>query len=159
MASLQPSWLSSLNLISPAKPSLLSSSQFKPIKPFCALNPGNAESSEPTPESPPGTVDPVKLAFSKAKSYRESLKSNPDLKVKQDMASSSVENSNGNDGLMGSGQNNVVDDGGQKEMPMSLKIAMEKAKKYKENKGSVVDETGQGNFFKHILWESRNFLQ
>ncbi|KAI9115253.1 hypothetical protein K1719_013572 [Acacia pycnantha] len=129
MASLQPSWFSSPNLISRAKPSLLSS-QFKPIKLLWALNPENAESSETTPESQPGPVDPVKLAFSKAKAYRESLKSNSDLKVEQNIASSSVEKLNRNDGLS-SGQN-VVDDGGQKEVPMSLKIAMEKPKKYKE---------------------------
>ncbi|XP_028782977.1 uncharacterized protein LOC114739090 [Neltuma alba] len=142
MASLQPSWFSSLKLISPVKPSLLLSSPYKPIKVFCALNPENVESSEATPESQPEPVDPVKLAFSKAKAYRESLKLNSDLKVEQNIAASSVEKSNGNDGLS-SGQN-VVDDSGQKEVPPSLKIAMEKAEKYRENKGGVVDETGQG---------------
>ncbi|XP_054816036.1 uncharacterized protein LOC129315909 [Prosopis cineraria] len=140
MASLQPYWFSSLNLISHTKPSLLFSS-FKPIKLLCALNPENAESSETTPESQPGPVDSVKLAFSKAKAHRESLKLNSDSKVDQNVAASLAEKSNGNDGL-GSGQDVV--DGGQKDLPMSVKIAMEKAKKYKENKGVTFTEMGQG---------------
>ncbi|KAF7824660.1 Cytochrome b5 [Senna tora] len=143
MASLHPPWLSSLHIISPTKPSLLSSttlptivpSPFKQIKFSCALNPNNADSSEPTPEPPPAPIDPVKLAFSKAKAYRESIKSKSDSGIEQKDGPSSVEKGNENDGTS-LGQN--VGDSGKKEVPMAVKMAMEKAKKYRENKGVVV---------------------
>ncbi|GAU47608.1 hypothetical protein TSUD_90130 [Trifolium subterraneum] len=78
-------------------------------------------------------VDPIKLAFNKAKAYKESIKSNSDLGVEQS----------------GVGEENSVKesnalDGGKKDVSVSLKIAMEKAKKYKQNKGVEVSETNQG---------------
>lgn len=67
------------------------------------------------------SVDPIKLAFNKAKAYKESIKSNTDLGIEQNSA-----------------------DGGKKDVSVSVKIAMEKAKKYKQNKGVAVSETDQG---------------
>lgn len=157
MASLQHSWFSSLKIISPAKPTLLPStnlgmpSSFKPTKVLCALNPANAESSEPTSpnsqetpsEAQPGPIDPVKLAFSKAKAYKESVKPSADFKMEQNPAENSNTKANGSDGS-GSGQNFVADE--QKEIPLSVKIAMEKAKKYKKNNGvELSDESTSGN--------------
>jgi hypothetical protein len=43
-------------------------------------------------------------------------------------------------------ESNAVD-GGKKDLPVSLKIAMEKAKKYKQNKGVEISETNQGNSY------------
>jgi hypothetical protein len=43
-------------------------------------------------------------------------------------------------------ESNAVD-GGKKDVPVSLKIAMEKAKKYKQNKGVEISETNQGNSY------------
>ncbi|MCI04990.1 putative transmembrane protein, partial [Trifolium medium] len=48
----------------------------------------------------------------------------------------------------GVGEENSVEesnavDGGKKDMPVSLKIAMEKAEKYKKNKGVEISETNQ----------------
>jgi hypothetical protein len=43
-------------------------------------------------------------------------------------------------------ESNAVD-GGKKDVPVSLKIAMEKAKKYKQNKEVEISETNQGNSY------------
>lgn len=78
----------------------------------------NKESSEAEKTA---SVDPIKLAFNKAKAYKESIKSNTGLGIEQNGA-----------------------DGGKKDLPVSVKIAMEKAKKYKQNKEVSVSETDQG---------------
>lgn len=111
----------------------------KPTKLSCALTPDNSESAETASEDETVPVDPFKLAFSKAKSYKQSVKSNSGLGNEQNASDNSVKQAN--DG-----------DGGQKELPASVKIAMEKAKKYKQNKGVGVSdmsttaaETTQGN--------------
>ncbi|KAK7312315.1 hypothetical protein VNO77_36089 [Canavalia gladiata] len=141
MASLQPPWFSSLRVVSPAKTTLLPSTNFKPAKLCCAMSPDNAESTSPNAESnspnaesnsPNAPLDPVKLALSKAKAYRESMKSNSDSGIKQ---SATDDNSVKSE--------SVVDEE-QKDMPPAVKIAMEKAKKYKQNKGLAVGETTQG---------------
>ncbi|XP_061340589.1 uncharacterized protein LOC133287053 isoform X2 [Gastrolobium bilobum] len=150
MASLQPLWFSLMSIISPSKPSIfystnvgmpLPSTSFKPLKLPCAVSPDNAESSEPTsPNSPEAAseaqadpIDPVKLAFRKANAYKESIKSNSSLGIEEGDAED--ENS--------VKQVKFVDEG-QKDLPLSVKIAMEKAKKYKKNKGVAVSETTQG---------------
>ncbi|KAG4967035.1 hypothetical protein JHK87_032686 [Glycine soja] len=131
MACLQPPWFSSLRVVSPAKlkagpPSATN----KPAKPLCwAVGPDNAESSEPDAPKPvpDGPVDPVKLAFSKAEAYKESIKPNSGLGTTQSAA------------------DNNDDNEAKKDLPDSVKIAMEKAKKYKQNKGvAAVSETTQG---------------
>ena len=132
MASLHPSWLSalnSINTISPSKPAVFPSTilnkthSLKPLKLSSSVNPSNAESSEPispsspetTPEPVPGAIDPVKLAFEKAKAYKKEAKSKQVSKIEQ----------------------NPVEDSGTKEVPVSVKVAMERAKEYKKNKGVV----------------------
>ncbi|KAG4979496.1 hypothetical protein JHK85_033454 [Glycine max] len=126
MACLQPPWFSSLRVVSPAKlkagpPSATN----KPAKPLCwAVGPDNAESSEPDAPKPvpDGPVDPVKLAFSKAEAYKESIKPNSGLGTTQSAA------------------DNNDDNEAQKDLPDSVKIATEKAKKYKQNKGVAAVE-------------------
>uniref|UniRef100_K7LSX3 Uncharacterized protein n=1 Tax=Glycine max TaxID=3847 RepID=K7LSX3_SOYBN len=126
MACLQPPWFSSLRVVSPAKlkagpPSPTN----KPAKPLCwAVGPDNAESSEPDAPKPvpDGPVDPVKLAFSKAEAYKESIKPNSGLGTTQSAA------------------DNNDDNEAQKDLPDSVKIATEKAKKYKQNKGVAAVE-------------------
>ena len=153
MASFQPSWFSSLRVISPAKPALFSHANtgvastttlFRPATKLCccAVGPEDAESSES--EAQTGPVDPVKLAFSKAKAYKESLKkSNSSLGTEQQSAAESSTVT----------KEDFVDGGGQKELPVSVKIAMEKAKKYKQNKGVMAGETEtiQGNSHSSIV--------
>uniref|UniRef100_A0A2N9ENT2 Uncharacterized protein n=1 Tax=Fagus sylvatica TaxID=28930 RepID=A0A2N9ENT2_FAGSY len=143
MASLQPTWLSSLKNISPSKPTFFPSTNlnkpnsFKPFKLLSSTNPSNADSSEPnspnspetSPEAEPAANDPVKIAFEKAKSYKKSLQSKSVLKSEQNPVEVSGGASNGN----GVG----VSGGGTKEVPVSVKVAMEKAKEYKVNKGVV----------------------
>ncbi|CAL0304252.1 unnamed protein product [Lupinus luteus] len=112
MASFQPSCYSSFIIISP-----FSSIAFKNTKLCCVRNTDNSESSEPTSNETASQdqtvpVDPVKLAFNKAKAYKKQS-------IKEE-----------NDG-----------DGGKKDLTDSVKIAMEKAKKYKQNKGVGVSDT------------------
>ncbi|OIW08730.1 hypothetical protein TanjilG_03406 [Lupinus angustifolius] len=113
MASLQPSCYSSFSIVSS-----FSTIAFKNTKLYCAKNTDNAESSEQTSTETASQVDPVKLAFNKAKAYKQSIKQENDV------------------------------DGGKKDLEASVKIAMEKAKKYKQNKGvgvsDTADETTQG---------------
>ncbi|KAM1811898.1 hypothetical protein ACFX12_028481 [Malus domestica] len=146
MASLQPSLFSSLSTISSTKPTLFLSinpNKPHPSKPFklsFSLNPPNAESSQPaspnspetTPEAEPGPVDPVKLALENAKAYKKSVQMNKNSKIEKNPA----EDSGGIAGNGGTGAGSGSD-GGAKELPASVKIAMEKAKEYKKSKGTV----------------------
>ncbi|MED6111147.1 hypothetical protein PIB30_049792 [Stylosanthes scabra] len=120
------SWFSSVRIFPPAKSPLLSHSNSNTSLPSTAsfrspklsssaLAPQNAQPSEPEPEPEAAPVDPVKLAFSKAKAYKESS-NKPDKK-----------------------EDSVVE---KKDLPDSVKIAMEKAQKYKQNKSQI--ETAQG---------------
>nr|DAD42589.1 TPA_asm: hypothetical protein HUJ06_000819 [Nelumbo nucifera] len=77
-----------------------------------------------------GSSDPVKLAFSRAKSYKKSLKSNPGPKQNQNPVAELV----GNVNVDGRSVSDDID-GGTKEVPASVKLAMEKAREYKKNKG------------------------
>lgn len=102
MASLQPSWLSSVSTI---KNKNVFSAKQKPklssLKLSFSLNASsnNPEASEqPTSENSPepeASPDPVKLAFEKAKTYKKLKESNPDSKNEQnpdkDAASDAVE--------------------------------------------------------------------
>ncbi|PNT52291.1 hypothetical protein POPTR_001G024200v4 [Populus trichocarpa] len=85
MASLhvQHSWLSSLT----KNPTTLFSSKASPFKVSLSLNSSNAESPNPSSQNPPdpepGPVDPVKLAFEKAKAYRNSIETSKNVKIEQ----------------------------------------------------------------------------
>ncbi|CAJ2679331.1 unnamed protein product [Trifolium pratense] len=112
-----------------------SPSTLKPVKLCCVMSSDKEEFSEVNSIEGEKTsgVDPIKLAFNKAKAYKESIKSKDGFGIKQ----------NGADGDSLVKESNVVD-GVKKEVPDSLKITMEKAKKYKQNKGVVVSETDLG---------------
>jgi hypothetical protein len=88
-------------------------------------------------------VDPIKLAFNKAKAYKEAIKSKDGL----------GNENNGGDGDNLVKESNVVD-GVKKD---SLKIAMEKAKKYKQNKRVEISETNQGNIYLSLYTFVRMF--
>lgn len=85
MASLhvQHSWLSSLT----KNPATLFSSKASPFKVSLSLNSSNAESPNPSSQNPPDPepvpVDPVKLAFEKAKAYRNSIETSKNVKIEQ----------------------------------------------------------------------------
>ncbi|XP_008245282.1 PREDICTED: uncharacterized protein LOC103343400 isoform X1 [Prunus mume] len=153
MASLQPSWLSSLNTISSTtKPTLFPSTNLNkphPLKPFklsFSLNPPNAESSQPnspnsaetTPEAEPGPTDPVKLALENAKAYKKSVQMNKKLKIEKNPVKDG-------DGIAGNGESGPDGaGGGKKEVPAAVKIAMEKAKEYEKSKGIVGGDINAG---------------
>ncbi|KAG2671772.1 hypothetical protein I3760_13G010800 [Carya illinoinensis] len=156
MDSLQPSWLSALNTmntISPPKPTLFPSTNFsishsfKPLKQPFSVNSSNAESSKPVPPNSPegtpdaklGAVDPVKLAFEKAKAYKKEVKS----KLVSEIEQNPVEDS-------GVG-------GGTREVPVSVKVAMEEAKECNKSKGVVSSGTkgGEGDAIPPSIFESR----
>jgi hypothetical protein len=91
-------------------------------------------------------VDPIKLAFNKAKAYKEAIKSKDGL---------GIENNGGDrDNLVK--ESNVVDEV-KKDVPDSLKIAMEKAKKYKQNKRVEISETNQGSIYLSLYTFVRMF--
>ncbi|KAG4993970.1 hypothetical protein AAZX31_11G112100 [Glycine max] len=129
MACLQPPWFSSLRVVSPAKLAAgpPPSTTYKPAKLlFWAVGPDNAESSEPaSPDAPEpaAPVDPVELAFSKANAYKADYNNDEN-----------------------SAEERNVGDETPKDLPDSVKIAIEKAKKYKQNKAvAAVTETTQGS--------------
>lgn len=84
------------------------------------------------PEAEPGPVDPVKLALENAKAYKKSVQMNKNSKIEKNPA----EDSGGIAGNGGTGAGSDSD-GGEKELPASVNIAMEKAKEYKKSKGAV----------------------
>lgn len=111
MASLQASWFSYFTTISPTK--FKKSHSFKPFRVTFSLN---DETSQPISPNPPdtssepetGPVDPVKLAFARAKEYKKMVKDSPKLEIEQ----------------------NPVED--------SFKLAMEKAKVSSGTKGRIL---------------------
>ncbi|KAL5055535.1 hypothetical protein RYX36_036217 [Vicia faba] len=127
------SWSSSL----PMKPNMglmvmLPPTTLKPSKLCCVKNPNSEEVVNSIEAKKIGPVDPVKLAFEKAKAYKKSIKSKSSL---------GIEESSGGEGNSVKEDTNVID-GGKKDMPVSVKIAMEKARKYKQNKGVAVTVSG-----------------
>ncbi|KAL0397617.1 UNVERIFIED_CONTAM: hypothetical protein Scaly_0210100 [Sesamum calycinum] len=134
------------------------------------ISSSSAESSPNSPETQPQEEDPVKLAFAKAKAYKSSTQSSnpaprivesaiqepyarvngsdgegsisiPDELKDGDVSKRGVESAEmeENDGLKA---DEVKDDGGQKEVPLAVKLALEKAKEYRKNKGVVGEEDG-----------------
>ena len=77
----QHSWLSSLT----KNPTTLFSSKASPFKVSLSVNSSNAESPNHSSQNPsepePGSVDPVKLAFEKAKAYRKSIETSKTVKI------------------------------------------------------------------------------
>ncbi|KAK3223846.1 hypothetical protein Dsin_010871 [Dipteronia sinensis] len=129
---LQPSWLSSLNTI-------YSSTKARHVsfKVSFSLNPSTNTENEPpqpptSPDSPPPetTLDPVKLAFEKAKAYKKkSIQSAPVSKFEQNPDKESAGISNN----------------GDKTVQASTMASMEKTKEYNNNnKGTVETGTSSG---------------
>ena len=117
MTSLQASWFSSFSSVSHTNAK--KGHTFRPFRVNFSLNPSNEESSPPETgsETEKGPIDPVKLAFSKAKEYKKSVQSRPKSEPEK---------------------NPAQDSGGEsKRVPDSVRIAMEKAKEYAKNKGNL----------------------
>ncbi|KAL6562955.1 hypothetical protein OROHE_005542 [Orobanche hederae] len=190
----QPPLFSSVAPINKKKPPVasLSSQQPKKNPPGFKISKISSSNSEPSPSQENSPEDPVKLAFAKAKAYKNSKQSStptPDsvpsplhkvkpydkvteisdggplpvklafgnkeeynkrsrslAETKSDFSKivenlgtdSAAEMDEKNYGL----QSDKDDDGGQKEVPLAIKLAFEKAKEYKKNKNVVgVDGT------------------
>ncbi|GFY92181.1 hypothetical protein Acr_08g0005770 [Actinidia rufa] len=152
-------------------------SQLKTLK-ISSLSSNNAESSSPNSSNSPGNssepskIDPVKLAFAKAKAYKEAIRSNPVPKIVQNRVPESAETGNKIDGSVsdvisnekakeykksketivgnrGIGEKGaeflvVTNNGGNEEIPFSVRLAMEKAKEYKKTKETIAGSSGIG---------------
>ncbi|KAL0464495.1 UNVERIFIED_CONTAM: hypothetical protein Slati_0337100 [Sesamum latifolium] len=99
-----------------------------------------AESQENSPETQPQEEDPVKLAFAKAKAYRSSTQSsNPAPRVVESPLQepyATVDRSDGDASI-----SDELEDGDvSKEVPLAVKLALEKAKEYKKSKSLVKSE-------------------
>uniref|UniRef100_A0A5B7A3B4 Uncharacterized protein n=1 Tax=Davidia involucrata TaxID=16924 RepID=A0A5B7A3B4_DAVIN len=110
---------------------------FKTLKVSSSSNaesssPNSSDSQEKSLEAEPAETDPVKLAFAKAKAYKKAIQSNPTPKFSQIPVSESAESGNRSDGSV-----SEVTTGGNQEVPIAVKLAMEKAKEYTMNKGFV----------------------
>ncbi|XP_042010649.1 uncharacterized protein LOC121759210 isoform X3 [Salvia splendens] len=121
----QPQFLSSLTPIN--KNNFTPSLQYKsfPTSKTSKIQSSNAESSQNSEQ------DPVKLALAKAKSYKNSVKSGvpapkivqaPEIGEEKDNFKQ-IEDESGGDSV------------GGKEIPLSVKLALEKAKEYKKKTG------------------------
>lgn len=97
----------------------------------------SSNSQENPAESQPLENDPVKIALAKAKAYKKSVKSgapSPEISGKKADFRKIEDNE--------AAASNGADEGGGKEIPSSVKLALEKAKEYKKNTG--VDNGGIG---------------
>ncbi|XP_022743540.1 uncharacterized protein LOC111294490 [Durio zibethinus] len=128
MSALQWCCLSSLKTTAPL--SSTNNQKKSPFKISFSQNQTSDEASQPISPSfeetasestqVQGHIDPVKLAFERAKAYKKT-KVNPDSKTEQNPEGDS------------DGDGRKTD--GSKEIPVSVKVAMEKAREYKENSG------------------------
>ncbi|XP_019159251.1 PREDICTED: uncharacterized protein LOC109155969 isoform X2 [Ipomoea nil] len=90
---------------------------------------------EETPESE--KVDPVKLAFAKAKAYKKEVQTNPIPKIVQNPVPESAETEKQGGGSEEEG--NVSE---EQELPSAAKLALERAKEYRKNKEVMGSGTG-----------------
>ncbi|KAK9169836.1 hypothetical protein Syun_001976 [Stephania yunnanensis] len=134
----QPSWVfptRAINGVSASpkpKTNLSTPRPFKPLKISASISDSTSDSSQSTWEDEPAIVaDPVKLAFSKANQYKKSKESQKKSKIENPVRES-AQNGVGDDGN-GSAEMGSED----KEAPLSVKLAIEKAREYKKNKGAV----------------------
>ncbi|XP_043725041.1 uncharacterized protein LOC122671720 isoform X2 [Telopea speciosissima] len=100
----------------------------------------SANDSERIVGGKPETTDPVKLAFARAKSYKKALQSNPSPKKDTSPVSETVGSGNRTEGSVAE---NV--DGNTKEVPISVKLAMKKAREYKQDKGIIGNSGSSSN--------------
>nr|GMD38233.1 uncharacterized protein LOC109155969 isoform X2 [Ipomoea batatas] len=99
-------------------------------------------SEEETPESE--KVDPVKLAFAKAKAYKKEVQTNPIPKIVQNPVPESAETEK-----QGGGSEEEANVSEEQEVPSAAKLAFERAKEYRKNKEVTGSGTGlQGSEIK-----------
>lgn len=109
------------------------------------ISSSNAESSLPnsqenSPETQPDEEDSVKLAFAEAKAYRSSTQSsNPTPKIVESPLQKPYAPVSGNNGD-GPISDELKDGDANKEVPLAVKIALEKGKEYKKSKSLVETE-------------------
>ncbi|KAK4411117.1 hypothetical protein Sango_0184700 [Sesamum angolense] len=104
------------------------------------------KSSPNSPETQPQEEDPVKLAFAKAKAYKSSTQSsNPAPRIVESPLQEPYARVNGSDGDGSISIPDELKDGDvSKEVPLAVKLALEKAKEYKKSKtDEVTDDGGQ----------------
>ncbi|KAF8398299.1 hypothetical protein HHK36_017226 [Tetracentron sinense] len=128
------SWVFSLNAINGVSSSPSTNLRTRPSRIpqiSASLSDSNAESPLPnslnSSEDESGSLDPAKVAFAKAKAYKKLIQSKPTPKQVQNPVSESSEIGNTNNGSV------------------SVKLAMEKARKYKMNKGDLGIEVSISN--------------
>nr|GLL34561.1 uncharacterized protein LOC109155969 isoform X2 [Ipomoea trifida] len=90
---------------------------------------------EETPESE--KVDPVKLAFAKAKAYKKEVQTNPIPKIVQNPVPESAETEK-----QGGGSEEEANVSEEQEVPSAAKLAFERAKEYRNNKEVTGSGTG-----------------
>ncbi|KAK4757294.1 hypothetical protein SAY87_007421 [Trapa incisa] len=138
----------SVPLFSPAKPIILF--QYSPNSFKTLSSPNPLESSDPDPH--PASVDPVKLAFEKAKAYRKSLQTKPSVESVQKFVGVAGTDSGTSGATVPYPSQGDSRDGAEKE-PDAVKISMEKAAEYNINKGTL-----RGISFRLALARIRLFL-
>ncbi|KAK6933869.1 hypothetical protein RJ641_036763 [Dillenia turbinata] len=131
--------LKSINHLSSPKPNSfpLTNPQFRPHKISFSLTDSTPDSDSSEQET--AETDPIKLAFSKAKAYKKSIQSEPNLKNGKNRVPENVQNVSkdvgpGSVSKQEEEKEQVLGRGKAKEVPIAPKIAMEKAKEYKKNK-------------------------
>ncbi|XP_027163200.1 uncharacterized protein LOC113763564 [Coffea eugenioides] len=121
----------------------------KNLKVSSSIGPSNAEPLSPNSSEKPletdqseGETDPVKLAFAKAKAYKKTKQSNPTPEIVQSPVQESAGRSEKSEELKLELPKlealKPEDKGnGKEEVPLTLKLALEKAKEYRKNKSAV----------------------
>ncbi|CAI9102849.1 OLC1v1001202C5 [Oldenlandia corymbosa var. corymbosa] len=97
-------------------------------------------SDEPQPD--PAEADPAKLAFAKAKEYRESIKSKPTTEISANPVGQSAGIDQNNEEFEVSKPEAIRSEGnddGEEKVPVAVKLAFEKSMDYKKRKGEVDD--------------------
>ncbi|XP_031093129.1 uncharacterized protein LOC115997671 [Ipomoea triloba] len=110
---------------------IVGSSEKKPA----SLESSSPISEEETPESE--KVDPVKLAFAKAKAYKKEVQTNPIPKIVQNPVPESAETEK-----QGGGSEEEANVSEEQEVPSAAKLAFERAKEYRKNKEVMGSGTG-----------------
>ncbi|RWW57058.1 hypothetical protein BHE74_00036178 [Ensete ventricosum] len=118
---------------SSAKPAVL---LFR-TRPFSSFTPNRASSADQNPHEEELPLDPVKLAFAKAKAYQKDKKSAPIAEPEPPPSPSA-----GLDGVGGDSPPKV---------PSAVKLAMERAKEYK--KGKAAPEKMSSQYSRELLEE------
>lgn len=104
---------------------------FKSLK-VSSSSPNSSNSSDKSLEPEEAELDPVKLAFAKAKAYKKSTKSNPTPQINQNPVAESAETVKKIDG-----SGSEVAGGDSKEVSVAFKVAMERAKEDEKNRGGL----------------------